>query len=453
MSFQDQVKGKDNIEEIYREQVERFTEDQPETGSRSSLLPEELDEIWEDVSSGLDIGNFWLQISSGLDKNLPPHHGPGFFQKCCAAIILILSVLIYVEKTVTEPDAIKQETLTEKNGTEPPGNSITERYCDETTGDSDSQQSYLPSASADIIEKNTNGARSDHSKKTPVRSHPNTNPARELQLTSAAPVPEEDQLACLFGTYPVDRTWNQSLYSSVNPEIQVIIYREDNGSLKTGRSVVTGNPVQIQDKAGRFYGGVITTFKNTWLLTQETFNGLRPESLNTTEFVVFPDAGLSLGYVFTDNWSAQAEAFLYSSTGQKYHDYIFGRYGRKKIVLRYSTLAFRTRYKITGKGYIPNRSSFSFTAGSYLSFLHNADQVINKEVSKVKSDYSRFDFGIMLGGEFELNLNEYLSVAPGLNLTLGLTNIYKGNGNTEGNLGRTHNGSAGFQLSIYYHFE
>lgn len=447
------MKEKDKIEAKYHEHVGRFIMGRHEAGSRVDLLPEDLDEIWEEVRSELDIGDVWLQISSGLDKIVPPLHGPGLFQKCCAAVILILSVLIYVEKTVPEPDTTFQEMPAELTGLEQPENSITGSYCDETIVEYDLQPFVQPSASAYNTGRTGNEGRSAQRKKLSDVSHFNMNPARELQLTSVAPVMEEGQLASLSGAYPQDRDWNQSLYSSLNPEIPIKVYKADNGNLKTGLSAASGNPTQSQRETGRFYGGVITTYKNTWLLTRETFDGLRSESLNTTEFVVFPDAGLSLGYVFTDKWSAQAEAFLYSSTGQEYHDYIFGRYARKKIVLRYSTLALRAKYRVTGKGYIPNRSSFSFTAGSYLSFLHDADQVINKEVSKIKSDYSRFDVGLVLGGEFELHLNEYISVAPGLNLTLGLTNIYKGNGSTPGNPVRIHNGSAGFQISFYYHFE
>ncbi len=453
MSIQDSVKEKDKIEAIYREHVTRFIKGRQEAGSRGSLLPEELDEIWEEVSSELDIGDAWLQISSGLDKTLPPHHGPGLFQKYCAAVILILSVLIYVEKTIPEPDAICQETSTELKVKEQPKDLVTGRYSDELTGDYDSYPVVQPPASAYESGHTGNGARPVNSNKISVGSQFEMNPARDLQLTPVANVLEEDQLATLTGTYLMERTGNQPLNSQACTEIPVLVYIADNGSLKPGRPAATENPMHSPVKAGRFSGGVITSYKNTWLLSRETFNGLRSESLNTTELVLFPDAGLSLGYMFTEKLTIQAEAYLYSSTGQEYHDYIFGRYARKKIVLRYSTLALRTKYRITGQGFIPDRSSFSFTAGGYLSFLDDANQVINNEISKIRSDYKRYDFGIMAGGEFELNLNEYLSVAPGLNLTLGLTNIYKGTGNNPGYPGRTHNGSAGFQLSFYYHFE
>lgn len=447
------MKQKDNIEARYRDHVARLAEGRPGSGYHETLLPEEIDEIWEEVSSELDIGDAWLHISSGLDRTMPPLHGPGFIPKFSAALLLIFSVLIYVEKTTPETNANCQETSAIIADTENSDNLFTGNYSDETTGEGDSNPFVQKSASVYEAEQNIKEPSSGHKKKLLAGSSIDINRAGELQLAAVAPVLEDGPLASLTGTYPNERAINQPLYSQASPEISVIVFKAYPESLKTRRPAGTGNQSNPMGEAGKFYGGLITTFKNTWLLTRETFNGLRSESLNTTEFVVFPDAGLSLGYGFTEKWSAQAEAFLYSSTGQEYRDYIFGRYARKKIVLRYSTLAFRTKYNISGKGNTTNRSSFSFNAGGYLSFLHNADQVINDEVSKIKSDYKRFDYGITLGGEFELHLNEYFSIAPGLNLTLGLSNIYKGNANNPGNPRRTHNGNAAFQLSFYYHFE
>ena len=49
MSIQDSVKEKDKIEAIYREHVTRFIKGRQEAGSRGSLLPEEMDEIWEEA--------------------------------------------------------------------------------------------------------------------------------------------------------------------------------------------------------------------------------------------------------------------------------------------------------------------------------------------------------------------------------------------------------------------
>ena len=104
----------------------------------------------------------------------------------------------------------------------------------------------------------------------------------------------------------------------------------------------------------------------------------------------------------------------------------YGHYSRKKITLRYSTIALSVKYKFTGRGDFMERSSINVLAGGYLSVLNYANQKINTDLENIRSQYEKFDFGIRLGGEFELQIFDQLSLAPGLFLSLGIPNIYKG---------------------------
>jgi hypothetical protein len=169
--------------------------------------------------------------------------------------------------------------------------------------------------------------------------------------------------------------------------------------------------------------------------------------------VFFPDVGLSLSYSLNKTWLLQVDGFLSSNTGQEYLDYIYGHYSRKKITLNYSTIALSVKHKFTGSVNFMPRSSINVLAGGYVSFLHYAYQKINTDVENIGSQYGKFDFGVRLGGEFELQIFDQLSLAPGLFLSIGIPNIYKGDGYIPGYLRRTHNGSAEFHLTFYYHFD
>jgi hypothetical protein len=142
---------------------------------------------------------------------------------------------------------------------------------------------------------------------------------------------------------------------------------------------------------------------------------------------------------------------LYSNTGQKYLGYNYGHYSGKKITLSYSSLALSLKYKYAEKGGLPGNSSINLLAGTYISFLHNANRQIITNVENIRSQYLKYDIGFRLGGEIEFQLSDRLSLAPGVFLSVGIPNIYKGEGNIPGYLRKTHNGSEGFHLTLYHH--
>ena len=251
-----------------------------------------------------------------------------------------------------------------------------------------------------------------------------------------------------------------------DPESIQVLSRSDFDSLKINNNYsATGFSMQQIDR-GRISGGLITLFKNTWLLNNETFDGFNSESLNSSVIEFFPDFGLSLNYSLNKTWSFQADGFFSSNTGQEYLEYYYGHYSRKKITLNYSRIDLAVKHKFTGNGNLIPRFSINVLAGGYISFLHYAHQkrnkvytipenngTINMDLENIGSQYGKFDFGIRLGGEFELQILDQLSLAPGLFLSIGIPNIYKGTSTIPGYLRRTHNGSAEFHLAFYYHFD
>ena len=227
----------------------------------------------------------------------------------------------------------------------------------------------------------------------------------------------------------------------------------DLDNLKINANSLAGASSLPLPERGKISGGLITMFKNTWLLNHETFEGFKSESLNTTEIVFSPDIGLSLNYSLNRNWMLQADGLFFSNTGQDYLGYYYGHYSSKEVVLRYSTFALSVKYKLTGRESLMSHSSINLLAGGYLSVLNYASQEINNDVENISNQYGKIDAGVRLGGEFEFQIFDQLSIAPGLVVSFGIPNIYKGDGNIPGYLRSTHNGSIGFQLAFYYSFK
>jgi hypothetical protein len=448
------LKVRDKISDNYRKQIDAILDNQSDHNSYNSLSQEESDEIWEEISVEMDIDEVWNSISSDLDNIIPSDSVSGIFVKSIAAFLIILIGMIPVKKLIPDPVITQPDILveTKQNG------QSTELIPINKPGDSNTGEQLRVDIRPSVVSSSTGSEESNRI--TPEENNwpdlnqetliPLSNENIPLSLSSSNTadsnlVVSSDRIKVEISGIPVvlfpDDQEKTELFPKTNPDRLII---NDNLSAAGFSSPST--------ERGKISGGLITMFKNTWLLNHETFDGLKPESLTTTEIVFHPDVGLSVNYSLNKNWVLQADGFFFSNTGQEYFGYYYGHYTRKEITLRYSTFALSAKYKFTGRGSIMHRYSVNLLAGSYLSFLHYADQQINTELENIGSQYRKFDFGIRLGGEFELHIFDQLSLAPGLFMSIGLPNIYKGTDNIPGYFRTTHNGNAGFQLAIYYHF-
>lgn len=445
------MKNKEKISAIYRNHVTRIVNSLDPSDNTGSLRPDETDDVWEEICARLDIEEVWVKISAGLKTVVPPSHGPGFFHKCSAALLLILAVIVNFEKPGPDDTPQGPETAAFISNSDP-RSGLTGQNIGENRPVTTGFPGYITaSVQKTVKEAETREKLIRIENKDKIRSAgmSEEKPGKGQVAVSALPDRQSEKPLPVTLAATNDTSGESTIPFSNTPEVRKLTipsYSSGLRGLETSESLYS-IPQCIY--SSKFTGGFITSFRNTWLLNRETLDGLRSESLSTTEIVVFPDAGLSFNYLLNKRLSLQADAFLYSGTGQGYQEYIFGRYSRKKIVLRYSTIVLSVKYTTADGGNISDRSSINLSAGGYISFLHNADQRINTDIRKVSSCYRKIDFGTRLSGELELHLSKYFSVAPGLNLTFGLTNIYKGTDQIPGYMRRTHNASAGLQLSFY----
>ena len=89
---------KDKISDNYRKQVDELLDNQSDLDLFIPLNQEELDEIWEEISTEMDIGEVWNEISSDLDIVMPVDSGSGIIVKSIAAVLIILIGMIPVRK-------------------------------------------------------------------------------------------------------------------------------------------------------------------------------------------------------------------------------------------------------------------------------------------------------------------------------------------------------------------
>jgi hypothetical protein len=444
---------KDKISDNYRKQVDELLNNQSDLNLFNPLNKEKLDEIWEEISTEMDIDEVWKDISSDLDTVMSVDSDSGIIVKSIAVVLIILIGMIPVKKAIWDSGISQPDILTENKQNEQSAELIAKNK----PGDSNKGEQVKGDISP-VLRSSLD--------KSEVGNKPTPAERNRTGLTQRTPIPvsnvvvskvlsasemADSNLVVSRDKIPIEKSnIPPALFPDDLKKIK-LLSKTDFDSLKINDNFSTaGSSLPLIDRR-RISGGLITLFKNTWLLNYETLDGLKSESLKSTEIVFFPDVGLSLSYSLNKTWLLQADGFFSSNTGQEYLDYIYGHYSRKKITLNYSTIDLSVKHKFTGSGDFIPRSSINLLAGGHISFLHYAYQKINKDLENIGSQYGKFDFGVRLGGEFELQIFDQLSIAPGLFLSIGIPNIYKGNSNIPGYLRRTHNGSAEFHLAFYFH--
>ncbi len=445
---------KDKISEIYQKEVDELLDNRSDFNLMETLSNEELDEIWEEISTETDIEEVWKNISSDLDALIPADSGSGILIKSIAAVLVILLGVIPVSKTSLISGADEAHNLTEASQDEQPEMHKTENntfYFQEKGGikgniSTEARSSYneIELANSDIIEK--------VGESRPVQIAP-IQVSNDIDFNVLAVRGKDDTNLFIYTEeIPFEKFHSSTALLYENLEEIRLSSKTYLNSLKLKDRATNYGLSLPPDGGARFSAGFTTLIRNTWLLNHETYNGLKSESLNTTEIVFFPDVALSLNYSLNRTWSFQADGFLCSNTGQDYFDYIYGQYSRKSITLSYSTIALSVKYRMTSGRILANRSSVNFLAGAYMSFLHQAHQKINTELENIRPHYLNQDLGVRAGGEFEFYLTDRVSLAPGLFISLGIPNIYRGDSYIPGFLRRTHNGSVAFQFAFYYHY-
>jgi hypothetical protein len=89
-------------------------------------------------------------------------------------------------------------------------------------------------------------------------------------------------------------------------------------------------------------------------------------------------------------------------------------------------------------------------AGMYTGFLKDATLLLNKTRHNVFDDYSRFDYGVMLGYEYIVQWKKSLTFNIGLFSKVGLSNVFTGNEYVPASLNQTQNAALMLSFSVNY---
>ena len=175
------MNGKDKIPENYRKQVDELLDDQSGFNFNNPLNQEELDEIWEEISTEMDIGEVWNGISSDLDIVMPVDSGSGTIVKAIAVILIILFGLIPVQKILLDSHDYQPDKFIEKKQNEQPAEMIAKNKFMDSTLEEQAKGDLSPALRSSLDKSE------DNNKLTPAERN-------RTVLTLGPPVPVNNEI-------------------------------------------------------------------------------------------------------------------------------------------------------------------------------------------------------------------------------------------------------------------
>jgi hypothetical protein len=408
-----------DIIEFYRNQVENGNETPPET-------------CWEEIITKLDLDDTWDSISLELNRVLPVNNDiqrvfSGKNQATFTRLISIALPIVLFLLLILSDNRKVNPVSPEISAIGIPIVSV-----DQSTALQSREETAMISGQKD-------GETKDFSKAESVQQ-----PGKmEIKIFLAEPVH-----VIPVTIPPAQSTLDPVVFmpSLSTSFVSVQGLAAVNESLPKGQ-FLSGPKLSIS----KFSVGISLTEKNTWMINQETIEGLDKQKLNTTKAKFLNDAGIILRYNQSERWSFEGSFFLLSKTGQSYRQYLNGIYNSKSYELRYFSIELSARHTFH-KSLNINNVKFYYVAGAYISHLNTAYKRIDHSLYDVSTDYDPTDYGIIIGCEPEITLFDRFTVAPGLRIKYGIPNIFADQPGLPDELHSTRNASVEFRLNIILPF-
>ena len=390
-------------------------------------IDEEADEsLWKEIEDELDFNETWQNISGRLDKtdiSVKPLTKKKSYLKeiigIAASLLLILATAKYISDRTNEISISADNiALTGMN---------TDRM-NKTIADKASRQT-----GSGIIVTGLSGRRVSPDLLLTQRDFDDQRTGRTRMaddgLYMAQTGPQKQSLT----VYPLDNKMPEMTLAAHKGNLPVQYGLSDNISESDGRRYLIG----FKD------AGIVFGYKNTWLLNHETFNGLNPSRINSALPTYRQEIGAATTMVLNQRTAFGMEFFWRSEIGQNYQQYINASYIDRNINLDY--LKFQSFYL-----WDPDRVPGEFLLGGYYSILKTGKETRGEDSFNIRKNYSDTDYGLLMGYQVNIDVQDRLTVKPGLRFNYNMRNIFEGDNIVPSHLKKTNSLSAGFNISVAY---
>lgn len=431
------MKDRDLFDNWYKRKVETRDESPPE-------------DSWDNISNKLDVNSVWENVNSQLnhleDKRRKRR---AFAYFIFAGISFLLGYLMFIELNpatsenlhITEnkntPSLLPLNVTKSKNANKIKGqvqNASSSKIFSQNSTESSANHNSFNHSDERIPEKRNNSQLKLFSMY--VNTAEDTSSVFQDQSTE---LPDAIIKESLFPDYlsikPVQ-------YIETDPKVDIKLTFDSTNST----SHLTSRP-----NLSGFYIGTLFSGQNSWLWNSQTLSGLSKNSLNQTIPKFGFSYGVSFGYYHTSGWSLQSDLLFDSKYGQSYTSYKEGVYLKENINLHYYQMNLYTVKRINTQ--LKNKNlmiSSGPLVGFNFRYLNNATKQTNMANTIVTAQYSKFDYGILAGYEWDLTIKRKYILFSSLTGDFGFYNIYSGNKSEPKAFDKTFNSSLRLGIGVRY---
>jgi len=433
--------GKHDFISLYRSIVEGGFKSKPTVDADNGKFSSDsdIDQVWNGISDQLDIDEVW----DGISKELIRRDRKMLFVKIgslAAAVFFLGGLFIYRDKPPVEP--LEQGEIighlidsVDTNTADSP--IIAGKYLDSSVN-----------ADAAILNK------TNEKEKSGVTGLPTQTDARELlSVSSYEPETYEGRLAnqpdagqSKLSSFPLQLSIPQvgmHYFAPVIPERKF----EDPHFLPVQKSKIEKySPENVYEK--RWSLAAVSAFQSAYMVNRETIEGFESSGMNKSHLNLNSNIGFELGYLLRYNWQVAATGFVNSSVKQSFSQYHHGKYVGKEMKFSYLTGELSIRYQARKSPILNRYLNTKTTLGMYGSYMQRARLDIDGKSEDVLNRYKRYDYGFVLGQDFETKLNGPVNFVAGLRIRGGLPNIYKGDKSSPEMIDHTRNLSAEIRVGM-----
>jgi len=415
------------------------------------------DDAWENIANDLDIDEVW----QGVDAELNKRDRRNSAVKITATLALFVSLggglFLLTNKNVEKN---KKQTVSQ--------NTVASDLKEEKTKEEDILSDGATTTSAlGAVSKSTgknnlsitetklnNGLKQKGENFVVVNSRKNNGNSKSL-------TPEYDVLTPLNNTGNSDNAINRAteknmLMATIAPlfaqlttnNIDItdsLIHQKINDSVYRG-----ANKFEATD-AHSFIVGIAFANANTWLLNNDTYNGLKAGTLSRTVFSYGKSYTVLIGYNLSNKYCLQTEWVINNTHHQKYVDYKQGHEVSRDLKVDYTQLNVLMKKKNEAYHFGNKlKTSFNFLAGLNYSYVKSFTEQTDESVNSIKNDYRNNQYNLILGLEYQVFIRQSWIVSSGIRTNIGLQNIYKGTSTVPSGFNKTYDSSLGLNVGISY---
>jgi hypothetical protein len=418
------------ISDWYREKIEENISSPPS-------------EVWENIENELDIDQVWSRVSNQLDriKLFSTIKKITYYSAAAIALFLILEYFMTERSPLGIPDqeSLSRESFGEKPEEAKPFHIEDKAEANDTIAEAIQNIEKPPEIpeindteeiplKAEITGVATPSYLTDHQS-----AEPGSQGNKSVKMWS-----KTDTLMTItplntgHGKFPTEST-------DFHPVLQPPFYED-----------LVSVPAKSNSYLRGFYLGVSAQLGNTWLLNSTTVNGLKSNELNATVPYFGKSFGLLAGKNISGRITFQMEGAIIDEAGQKYHEYLHGKYVTRVLSLDYTTFNIHLRYGRSHLWAVNTPVASNLLFGPYVSYLKSATEIVETETENIKYHYENLDYGMIVGYEFDFHLKGGFLLSTGLRIKMGIPNVYAGNELIPSTFNKTRTASVNVTLGFKY---